>query len=290
MTSILSIATPYFVAQVADRRLTFVDGTGNARLVDDNANKLTLFCNRMAFGYTGLAHIGRQRTDVWLSDLLGKFSGANLTEAIMELKQEATAAFSKLPYSSKLKRHAFVGVGWACTDAAQLEFKPSICQISNFHSKDGRVLDSANNEFGLGSVIYTPPQWGWMEVGAYMYPREVARLTRLLSRAARKEATTISAVRLMVRAIRAINERGDKTVGKNLLAVIMPIGVAAAPSVHVLMGGGAGIHIGEGDPDFRNAPNIFSAYFRDGESDGNIYAPNVVCKGSVATNVRSGPH
>jgi hypothetical protein len=243
----------------------------------------------MAFGYTGLAHIGQQKTDVWLSHLLGKFSGASLTEAIMELKQEATAAFSKLPYSSKLKRHAFVGVGWACTNAAQLEFKPAICQISNFHDKDGRVLASANNEFGLGSTIYTPPQWGWMEVGAYMYPREIAGLTRLLSRAARKRGTATSAVRLMVRAIRAINERGEKTVGKNLLAVMMPREVAAAPSVQVLMGGGAGIHIGEGDPDFKNAPNIFSAYFSDGENYGNIYAPNVACKGAAMTGVRSGP-
>jgi hypothetical protein len=151
------------------------------------------------------------------------------------------------------------------------------------------VLASANNEFGLGSTIYTPPQWGWMEVGAYMYPREIAELTRLLSRAARKGASAFSAVRLMVAAIRAINERGDKTVGKNLLAVVMPTDVAAAPSVQVLIGAGAGMYIGDGDPDFKNSPNIFSAYFPDGQSYGTIYAPNLTGKGKALTGVQAGP-
>lgn len=288
MTLILSIATPAFVAQVADRRLTFVDVAGNVTLADDNANKLTLFCNRMAFGYTGLAHIGRQKTDVWLSHLLGKFSGASLKEATTELKQEATAAFARLPYSSRVKRHAFVGVGWACTEAAQLEFKPMICRISNFHDKDGQGLPFAQKEFTFAFTIYSPPKWGWLEIPARMNKREIAALTRLLSRAARKGVSAFSAVRLMVAAIRAINERGDKTVGRNLLAVVMPSDVAAAPSVQVLIGGGAGMYIGDGDPDFKNSPNIFSAYFPDGQSYGTIYAPNLAGKGRALTDVRAG--
>lgn len=86
-----------------------------------------------------------------------------------------------------------------------------------------------------------------------MNQQEIAALTRLLGRAARKGASAFSAVRLMVSAIRAINQRGDKTVGKNLLAVVMRSDVAAAPSVQVLIGGGAGMYIGDGDPDFKNS-------------------------------------
>ena len=289
MTSILSIATPAFVAQVADRRFSFIDAAGNATLADDSANKLTLFCNRMAFGYTGLAYIGPQRTDIWLAHLLGRFSGASLKEATTELQQEATATFARLPLSSRVKRHAFVGVGWTCTDAEQLQFRPMICRISNFHDNDGRVLALAQKEFTFAFTIYTPPQWGWIEIGARMNHQEVAGLTRLLSRAARKGASAFSAVRLMVTAIRAINERGDKTVGKNLLAVVMPSDVAVAPSVQVLIGGGAGMYIGNGEPDFKNSPNIFSAFFPDGQSYGTIYAPNLTGKGKALTNVQAGP-
>jgi hypothetical protein len=287
VTSVLSIATPIFVAQVADRRLSFVDGVGNVSLADDNSNKLTLFCSRMAFGYTGLASIGGQKTDVWLAHLLGKFSGASLKEAIVELKQQATAVFANLPYSPRVKRHAFVGVGWACTDAEQLQFKPMLCRISNFYDKDERPLDSAQSEFSLAYRIYDPPNWGWIEVGAHMYPREIGILTRLLSRAARRGASYTSAVRLMVSAIRHISAR-DQTVGRNLLGIVMPSTVAAASSVQVLMGGGAGMFIGEGDPDFR-APTIESFFVPDGQSNGVIYAPNVACKGSALTNVSSGP-
>jgi hypothetical protein len=121
-----------------------------------------------------------------------------------------------------------------------------------------------------------------------MNQQEIAALTRLLSRAARKGASAFSAIRLMVTATRAINQRGDKTVGKNLLAVVMPSDVAAAPSVQVLIGGGAGMYIGDGDPDFKNSLNIFSAYFPDGQSYGTIYAPNLAGKGRAVTDVHAG--
>jgi hypothetical protein len=70
MTLILSLATPEFVVQISDRRLTYRDGKGFIRVADDDANKLTVFRGQMAFGFTGLAHIGSQRTDTWLARAL----------------------------------------------------------------------------------------------------------------------------------------------------------------------------------------------------------------------------
>lgn len=286
LTSILSIATPHFVAQVADRRLSFVDAAGNVSLAEDNANKITLFCNRMAFGYTGLAHIGQERTDVWLSHLLGKFSGMSLKEALTELKAQATAVFATLPYSRRVKRHAFVGVGWTCTNSELLQFKPMICRISNFYDQN-EALPFAQNEFNMAFKIFEPQNWGWMDVGAYMYPREIASLTRLLGRAASHDASCVSAVRLMVAAIRNISAR-NPTVGRDLSGIVMPNSVATAASVQVLMGGGAAMFIGDGDPDFR-APTIESFFVPDGRSDGVIYAPNLACGGRALTDVSTGP-
>jgi 20S proteasome alpha/beta subunit len=62
MTLILAAATPHFVVAVADRRLTRPDHT----TADDNANKMVMFCNQMAFAYSGMSEIEGQRTVEWL--------------------------------------------------------------------------------------------------------------------------------------------------------------------------------------------------------------------------------
>ena len=281
------MATPLWVAQVADRRLSFVDAAGNISLADDNTNKLTVFCNRMAFGYTGLATIGGQKTDVWLSYLLGKYSGSSLKDAILGIKKEASAEFAKLThYRSKVKRHAFVGVGWSCTSVEPLQFRPMMCRISNFHDDKGQVLASARNEFGFSYVIYEPPKWGWLEVGTRMYPVEIARLHRLLNAAARRGASAVDAVRLMVSTIRNVSAR-DKTVGKDLLAIMMPNTVAGADSVYVLTSSETGMFIGDGIPSFKG-PKIESVFLPDGET-GMTYAPNLACGGTAILGMSSGP-
>ncbi len=110
MTLILSIATPEFVLQVSDWRLMRLDGR-RATCIEDDANKLTVFCNRMVFGYTGLANIGDQKTDVWLAQTLSKLSDNDLAVVVTQLKERATDAFSRLNCDSEIKRHAFIGVG-----------------------------------------------------------------------------------------------------------------------------------------------------------------------------------
>ena len=71
MTLVLSMASRDFVIQVADRRVTTFK-RGTVACYDDNANKQTIYCNRMVFGYTGLAKIGATTTDVWLTTGLSK--------------------------------------------------------------------------------------------------------------------------------------------------------------------------------------------------------------------------
>jgi len=61
MTLVLSLATPDYVVQVSDRRLT--DPTG--KTVNENSNKSVLLTNRMAFGYTGLARLAGQSHLIW---------------------------------------------------------------------------------------------------------------------------------------------------------------------------------------------------------------------------------
>jgi hypothetical protein len=67
MTLILSLATPDWVAAVADRRLSRKSG----KLADDNATKVVMFCNQMAFCYTGRSEIEGKPTDRWLRSSRG---------------------------------------------------------------------------------------------------------------------------------------------------------------------------------------------------------------------------
>ena len=67
MTLVLSCATSDFVFQVSDRRLTYVSGPKKGQTADDEANKAVIVGHRMAFGYTGIATIGAQSSDVWLA-------------------------------------------------------------------------------------------------------------------------------------------------------------------------------------------------------------------------------
>ena len=73
MTLIITAATKDYIFQVADTRLTKVDGTS----FDDNNIKSTVaHCKdvKIVLSYTGLAYIIGQRTDLWLVSKLKEFN------------------------------------------------------------------------------------------------------------------------------------------------------------------------------------------------------------------------
>jgi hypothetical protein len=64
MTLVLTCLTARNVYQVSDRRLTRISNP--EEIMDDERNK-AVFVGRVSFGYTGLAEIGKERTDNWLA-------------------------------------------------------------------------------------------------------------------------------------------------------------------------------------------------------------------------------
>lgn len=120
MTLNISCATHEYAVQVSDRRLT-----KDRKVVEDDANKIVLFCGRMAFSYTGLAEIGKEKTDIWLTRILADPKCQSLSDAVRTIKTRATESFQDVPWSKAQKRHAFVGIGW--TNAAGKEvFQPIV--------------------------------------------------------------------------------------------------------------------------------------------------------------------
>jgi hypothetical protein len=121
MTLVLSVLTPTHALQASDRKVVMIR-RGEIVEENDQRNKAVLFRDTWAFGFTGLADLGRERrTDLWLADALstadqslppGDHDPRSLFNAIA---LQATAEFrrdevARLP--PELRRHAFVGVCW----------------------------------------------------------------------------------------------------------------------------------------------------------------------------------
>src|SRR5438105_4175654 len=95
VTLILSLATPELVIQVSDR---MVIDSSSGQVSNSNANKLVLFGNRMAFGYSGLAQLEGLDTDKWLSRVLQSASIRSTSDAVTHVARRATEAVAALPY------------------------------------------------------------------------------------------------------------------------------------------------------------------------------------------------
>ena len=287
MTLVLSLATPRFALQVSDRRLTKTLSSGTSYVCDDDANKLTLFQNRLVFGYTGIAEIGLQRTDVWLANTLAMVSTSPLPEVLAHLRDRATELFRQLPGLAKDKRHAFVGVGWMSKDGETLQ--PVICRVSNYH--DGqKELSQAKEAFSFAHQQYdTPPYWGWLETGARLKPQEISRLSRSISRCARKGTSPRPLLRHIVDLIRTVASR-DPKVGKSLLAVCIPRNAAYSDSTLVRTSMPFGVIFWEGQaPLSRPDACIDSLYIPADKYEGIGYVCNVVAKGLVLADIQWRP-
>ncbi len=289
MTLVLSMAAPGFAVQVSDRRVT-VMRHGRMQYQDDDVNKQTIYCNRMAFGYTGLAHIGPRRTDVWLTEVLSR-QNTSLSGALQQLAKEATVAVAALTHPDWAKRLAFVGVGWANVTSGLV---PIACRVSNFHDKGGRALPVADAQFTLSHQMYDrPPYWAWHETGAAMRPEEIKRLTRALKRCSKRNIAPRNVVRLFAAAIRDVAKR-DSSVGRNLLAVLMPRTIIDQRGVSLHSAGGLFVGTGNGrlgGPHMarQQRPTIYSAYMPATSTQFFDCAPNVACGGVAMTAIRMGP-
>jgi hypothetical protein len=141
MTLILSLVSDSCAFQVGDRRLVWSGG----RVVESEVNKLVLYAGRVAFGYTGLAHLKGATTEQWLMEVLGRRESATLPLALRTLAEEATKAIGGR--DSSTYRLAFAGVGWS--HEAPGVFRPLLCRVSNFHEKNGETASSPNKRFSV---------------------------------------------------------------------------------------------------------------------------------------------
>jgi hypothetical protein len=221
MTLVLSCITPEFLVQVSDRRLTKLDGS----LVDDEANKAVLFVGQFLFAYTGLAHVGRVRTDDWLVEALGhafQQSRPNVTAAIGAIVAEASQAFQRIPGRQR-KRHEFVAVGWGTFRAEPHRLRPSILRVSNALDDDGKWLRQAKRHFELVPLILDDGEpFRFLASGQPLTDQEEASVLRNLQRCLAQGRGPGAVARLLAVLVRVVAAR-NTAVGRSLLINVLPM-------------------------------------------------------------------
>jgi len=274
MTLILSLATHDYIVQVSDRRLTIDSGSQLGKLLDDDSNKATLFCSRMSFAYTGLADVDGKRTDKWIVDVLSKVKSASLSDACYELVSAATSSFAHIR-NKKLKRQAFVGIGWTRSDP-QEPFKPIICNITNALNHELDWLPEATDEFRLQCRTLEDEEPYLFTATGQRLPRNINReLERNFRNISKRGIGPLSIGRLLAEAIWKISDQNN-AVGPRLLLVSLPKVAVEKPTGMVIA-------------KIPDENTISFMYFSPENIEGVIHGPNYVCGGSAMTDFKAGP-
>ena len=160
MTLIVSLATPHYVLQVSDRRITNLN-TGEP--MDSATNKVVIFHGRVAFGFTGLATLEGRSTDIWLTEFLSDHVRIEtpLQEISAKLAERAKLALSKSKTPEKSRHLAFVAAGWM---PVQNDWTSAIFAVENFDHTNG-AANLPHKDFKIQSDINAPGTSVFMDIG-----------------------------------------------------------------------------------------------------------------------------
>ena len=158
-----------FATLVADRRLTHVASDGTATTVDEQANKIVAYANRMAFAYAGMAFINNTNADIWLAEKLREVRPVSIWEAINQVSSCLNREFSQAGVPLQLRRkHSYLGVGCLRTIRGHLPL-PVIAVISN-HRQQGEVIASP-----IASECFTAQIWSCLKMHHIVFPPHADR-------------------------------------------------------------------------------------------------------------------
>jgi hypothetical protein len=280
MTLVVSLISADHVIQVSDRRLVWLRGR---QIVDedDNRNKAVIWCNRLAFAYTGFAELGTEsRTDLWIASTLSAWAGTlppdkqKQDAVVAALAKAAATELSNKPFRDvprDRRQHAFVGAGWACFDGAT-DFEPYIATMANYRGKPGNPTP-AEDEFEVGIQRLPEDKKIWVNwMGQDLGEREVAALDGLNGMLRDPTTFGLSAAGLLADQVRSVAAR-NRTVGRGLL-------ISALPRSAIVPGQAENILLA-GPPE---EGQLTFLYVPPDEDEGVQYGPTYVCGQSTMAN------
>jgi hypothetical protein len=219
MTLILACLTPRMVYQISDRRLT--RAWNSKAIVDDERNKC-VFVGRVSFGYTGLAFVGNERTDLWLARVISEGPIQDMAVVAERIRSTASRVFRPLPRRSR--HHAFQGVGWFRLKGEQ-QLSPGLITIHNcIDEQTGLWVHEAFPEFRT-SVHFPssfPRRFILNSIGETPTDQDKGAVAYLLHRVVKHRRSTPERIiiRLIV-SVKWLSERYPR-IGNSVLAVSIP--------------------------------------------------------------------
>jgi hypothetical protein len=279
MTLVISLITREHVVQVSDRKLVWLRGRQIVE-EDDHRNKAVVWCNRLAFAYTGFAELGKDhRTDLWIAGELGEWGqsippdGQSQDALLAALAKAAARELSSAPWRDvprDRRQHAIVAAGWACFDGG--DFEPYIATLSNYGGKPGNPTPAQDHfEAGVQRLPADKDLWvNWM--GQDLGESEIAALDELRGMLRDPSTFGLSAAGLLADLVRSIADR-NHYVGRGLLITALPrSAIARKQSETILLAGPPE----EGQLTFLYVP--------PGADEGVQYGPTYVCGETTMAN------
>ncbi|HWM62754.1 MAG TPA: hypothetical protein VNP96_02045 [Solirubrobacterales bacterium] len=286
MTLVLNLISESWAIQVSDRRLVWLGRDNKIVRKDDERNKAVMWCNRLAFAYTGLAELGpmREATDEWLARELAEWwtesPGEEGQDAVIAAVMNRAAAAMKRPRIARgipahLRRHAFVGIGWARFDG-QGGMVPYIVQVHNFPAEAGEDA-AAKEEFGY-AIQHLPEgeksifvSW----VGQELHAAEKAMLEDLNRGDPRSKEYGPYAAEVLVGIVRAVAARNE-FVGRGLLINALPKWAIHPGSTETLLLAGGPMW-----------ENLSFLHLPSDDDDPVVRGPRYVCEGRQMSNFQA---
>jgi hypothetical protein len=267
MTLVLGCITKDYVALASDRRLTWYEpgSRRHGQPVTDNRNKTVVYCNHMHIGYTGLANIGRQRTDLWVADKLSQAQTAQ--DAFETLTDEATRAFR--PLRPDIRGHSFLAVGWISSPSSPDTLLPAFILISNSLNDRWQVLARPEDHFTRWASSMAPPsecQLRW--VGRGIRADEAEQHYQYLVGHVRRRGGPAGAALILANCIRTVAQR-DSAVGKGILLSVLSKSAVGRPVSTSMTGA----------PGSMTDHNCWYIPANDDRNNPVQYVPTYVCQG-----------
>jgi hypothetical protein len=275
MTLILTCLTARNVYQVSDHRLTRISNP--EEIMDDERNK-AVFVGWGSFGYTGLAEIGKERTDNWLARVISEGPTNNMAQVAERIRSAASAAFRSLP--RKYRHHAFQGAGWFRLQGEE-QLSPGIMMIHNgVDEQTGGWLVEPLEEFRTATQFPSSLPGGCIlnSVGVVASAAEKDAVVRLLRKCVKHRSSTPATVhKALIISMRWLSSR-HPTIGNSLLAVSLP-----KHSVEEWQRTGLTTLIAA-------LPNNSTATFTYVSPQGSLtwFGPHIASEGVVLTGVQAG--
>ena len=216
MTLILTCLTHEHIVQVADRRLTQLDGS----LADDDTNKVVFFQGRVAIAFAGISRMDGMPTADWIAYCI---KDEEQTEAAMRgLAARAQRHLQLTNYPDK--RLAIVATGWA-TFQGKEPLRPFICVASNFITSRWHWEPIASAQMNIYTG-YLPENSSHFVFGAgqNLTKPETVQINRSVRRAVEHKATARAIVRILGETVQLVTDGSDERaqrVGRGMIIQLL---------------------------------------------------------------------